>query len=154
MQGDSGRREGSRRGAGEPERLRAPACVHVYVWVFMITFSVSPMLCVMAVYDGLGRSEALLSLLFIGLIQATLYIAQRRCSSEDLSYWDGLLAAAASVTTGENLISLLRTFPLLLAIVILSVGFALDHDERSPVRHACLRFGNLIIWAHKQRLWR
>jgi hypothetical protein len=111
------------------------------------------MLCLLA-RDGFDRSDALLSLLLVGLIQATLYFAQRRCSSEDLLYWEGLLAAAASVTTGENLISLLRTFPLLLAIVILSVVFALDHDENSPVRHAQLRFGKLIIWAHKQRLRR
>jgi hypothetical protein len=83
-----------------------------------------------------------------------LLIAQARCSSEDLTYWEGLLAAAASVTTGENLVSLVRAFPLLFAIVMLSVVFALDHDAHSPVRHAQLRFANLIIWAHKQRLWR
>jgi hypothetical protein len=152
MPGNSGREEGSKRGTARPERLRAPVCVHVYVWIFMITFSVSPILCVVAACDGFGRSEALMSLLLVGLMQATLCVAQRRCSSEDLFYWEGLLAAAASVTAGGHLISLLRTIPLLLAIVILSVGFALDHDARCPTRHACLRFGSLIIWAHKHRL--
>ena len=143
-----------KREAARPERLRAPTCVHVYVWVFMITLGVSPILYLLASRDGFDRSDAFDSLLRVGLIQATLLIAQARCSSEDLTYWEGLLAAAASVTTGENLISLLRAFPLLLAIVILSVAFALDHDERSPVLHAQLRFGKLIVWVYKQRLRR
>lgn len=143
-----------KREAARPERLRAPTCVHVYVWVFMITLGVSPVLFLRVLRGGFERGDALMSLLLAGLIQTTLLIAQARCSSEDLTYWEGLLAASASVTTGENLISLVRTFPLLLAIVILSVAFALDHDERSPVFHAQLRFGKLIVWVYKQRLRR
>jgi len=45
-----------------------------------------------------------------------------RCSSEDLSYWDGLLVAAASVTTGANLISLCRA-SICVSVVIVSVLF-------------------------------
>jgi hypothetical protein len=141
-----------KRGSAKP--LVAPICVHVYVWVFMITLGLSPVLWILASRESVERDDVLTTLLLVGWIQATLLIAQTRCSSENLTYWEGLLAAAASVTTGENLISLVRVFPLLFAIVMLSVMFALDHDARSPVRHAQLRFGNLIIWAHKQRLWR
>jgi hypothetical protein len=139
--------------SGGPQRLVAPTCVHLYLWVFMIALSLSPMLCLMVARDRYEqRSDALVALVFIGLIQVMLCFAQRRCSSEDLLYWEGLLAATASVTTGVNLVSLLRTFFLLFAIVILSVVFAFDHDATSAVRHAPLRFGKLIIWAHKQRL--
>jgi hypothetical protein len=118
----------------------------------MITLSVSPVLHLLAEPDNVSHRYGLESLL-IGLIQATLWLAQRRCSSKDLSYWEGLLVTAASVTTGENLVSLLRAFLLLFAVVIASVLFALDHDATSAVRHAQLRFGRLIIWVHKQRLW-
>jgi len=120
----------------------------------MIALSLSPMLYVLAARDGFERNDVVAALALIGLIQAMLYFAQRRCSSQDLLYWEGLLAATASVTTGVNLVSLLRTFFLLLAVVILSVVFAFDHDANSAVRHAQLRFGKLIIWAHKQRLRR
>ena len=149
MDGES-RRDNSKRAPGG---LEAPACVHVYVWVFMVTFSVSPMLCLLLVHDGIERGNGLESLVIIGLIQAALWMTQRRCSSEDLSYWDGLLVAAASVTTGENLISLCRAFCLLFSVVIASVLFAVDHDEGCARRHAGLRFGKLIIRLHKQRLW-
>jgi hypothetical protein len=146
---DESRRENSKRASAG---LEAPACVQVYVWVFMVTFSVSPTLCLLLVHDGIDRGNGLESLVIIGLIQAALWTTQRRCSSEPLSYWDGLLVAAASVTTGGNLISLCRAFCLLLAVVILSVLFAVDHDERCAGRHAGLRFGKLVIWLHKQRL--
>jgi hypothetical protein len=148
MDGESGRESPKPASGG----LQAPACVHVYVWVFMVTFSVSPTLCLLLVHDGIERGNGLESLVIIGLIQAALWRTQRRCSSEDLSYWDGLLVAAASMTTGENLISLCRAFCLLLAVVIVSVLFAVDHDESRAGRHAGLRFGKLIIWLHKQRL--
>ena len=92
MDGES-RRENSKRASGG---LEAPACVQVYVWVFMVTFSVSPTLCLLLVHDGIDRGNGLESLVIIGLIQAALWTTQRRCSSEDLSYWDGLLVAAAS----------------------------------------------------------
>jgi hypothetical protein len=118
----------------------------------MVTFSVSPTLCLLLVHGGIEHGNGLESLVINGLIQATLWMTQRRCSSEPLSYWDGLLVAAASVTTGGNLISLCRAFCLLLAVVILSVLFAVDHDERCAGRHAGLRFGKLVIWLHKQRL--
>ena len=120
----------------------------------MITLSLSPVLSLLIARNGFERSDVPTSLMLVALIQAVLYFAQRRCSSDDLWYWEGLLAAAASVTTGTNLISLLRAFPLLLAIVILSVAFALDHNPTSPVLHAQIRFGKLIIWAHKERLRR
>jgi hypothetical protein len=136
--------------ASEP--LQAPACVHLYVWVFMITVSVSPLLSLMLVPDGARRGNGLESLAIIGLIQAVFWTTQRRCRSEDLSYWDGLLAVAASATTGENLSSLCRAFCLLFSVVILSVLFAVDHDKTCPLRHAQLRFARLVIWLHRQRL--
>ena len=149
MHGES-KRESSKRTSGGME---APACVHVYVWVFMVTFSVSPTLCLLLAHDGIERGNGLESLVIIGLIQAALWMTQRCCSSEDLSYWDGLLVAAASVTTGENLMSLFRALCLLFAVVIVSVMFAVDHDQRYVGRHAGLRFGKLVIWLYKQR-WR
>jgi len=149
MVGES-KRENSKRASG---RLEAPACVHVYVWVFMVAFSVSQTLCVLLVNNGIERGDGLESLVTIGLIQVAFWTTQRRCSSEDLSYWDGLLVAAASVTTGANLISLCRAFYLLFAVVIVSVLIAVDHDDRCARRHAGLRFAKLIIRLHKQRLW-
>jgi hypothetical protein len=149
MDGDS-RPQSSKRATA---KLEVPACVHLYVWVFMVTLSVSPMLCLLLVRDGIERANGLQSLVVIGLIQIALWMTQRRCSSEDLSYWEGLLIVATSVTTGENLMSLFRACWLLLAVVIASGLFALEHDPTHATRHAQLRFGRLIVFLHKQGLW-
>ena len=154
MPSGSGGGECSKRPSAKPERLVAPLRIHVYVWVFMIALSVSPVLYMLVAPGGVDGANVRAPLFFVGLIQTALLIAQVRCSSEDLTYWEGLLAAAASVTTGSNLMSLLRSLPLLLAIVMLSVAFALDHDARTPIRDAKLRYATLIIWAHKYRLRR
>ena len=147
MDGDPTRETAKR--ASQP--LKAPACIHLYVWVFMIGLSLSPALALLLTHGSVEHGNGLASLEAIGFLQVVLWMAQRRCSSEDLSYWEGLLVAAASVTTGENLPSLLRTSCLLLAVVIISIMFALDHDHRYVGRHAGLRFGRLIIWLHRQR---
>jgi uncharacterized membrane protein YvlD (DUF360 family) len=94
-------------------------------------------------------------LLTVVLIQGALWIVQRRCSSEDLSYWDGLLvAAAACITTGCGPVFLILAFPVLLLTVAASFLFALMHDENRLSRHASIRFSKLIIGIHKRRLYR
>jgi hypothetical protein len=129
-----------------------PGYIHVNVWVFMLSFSVGPALCVVLMLGSTQLADQLKeSLATVGLFQAGLWMAQRRCSSEDLSYWDGLLVAATSVTTGRNLSSLLRTYVLLFAVVLMSVVFAVDHDRTCPGSHAGLRFGKLVICLYKQR---
>lgn len=150
MNGNSQRSENSNGGPQRREPLEAPACVHVYVWVFMVTLSVSPILYLLAVGDDIEGRDWLGSLVVVAIIQVALWVAQRRCSSEDLTYWEGLLATAASVTTGENLISLLRAFPLLLTVVIVSMLIAVSHDETSAARHAQLRYGRLVVSVYRQ----
>ena len=149
MDGDS--RQGNAKGASA--RMEAPVWVHAYVWLSMVAIGASPALCVVLSHGSIARDTALDSLVLSAWIQGALWIAQWRCSSTELSYWDGLLVAAASMTTGVNLVSLLRSCCLLLVVVILSVLFALDHDRTRATRHAEIRFGKLIIWLHQQRLW-
>lgn len=137
-----------------PEKLQAPWYVHVYVWIFMITLGVSPVLYVLGTRENVQSSEVLGALAVVLLIQNLLWIAQRRCSSEDLSYWEGLLAAAASMRTGIAPLSLVLSFCVLLFTVAASFVFALTHDGAQPMRHASIRFSRLIIAIHRRRLYR
>jgi hypothetical protein len=136
------------------EKLQAPWFVHVYVWIFMITLSVSPVLCVLDTRAGIPSSEAWSALVAVLLIQNLIWIAQRRCSSEDLTYWEGLLAAAASMTTGIAPLTLVLSFGVLLFTVGASFVFALTHDGTHPLYHASIRFTRLIIAIHRRRLYR
>jgi hypothetical protein len=64
MDSESGR-ENSKRALGG---LEAPACVQVYVWTFMVTFSASQTLCLLLVHYGIERGNGLESLVIIGSV--------------------------------------------------------------------------------------
>jgi hypothetical protein len=134
-------------------KLQAPWFVHLRVWIFMVTLGLSPFLYVWGARDRRDPAEWLDALIAAVLIQAALWMAQRRCASDDLSYWEGLLVAGAAMTTGIGPISLLLSFPVLLLTVVASFLFALVHDVDRPRRNAAIRFGKLIVGIHRQRLY-
>jgi hypothetical protein len=136
------------------EKLQAPWYIHLYVWIFMTALGVSPVLYVLGTQDGMQSGETLRALVVVLLIQGLLWIAQRRCSSDDLSYWDGLLAASAAMTTGIAPISLLLSCCILLLTVAASFLFALTHDSKQIMGDASIRFRKLIIAIHRHRLYR
>lgn len=144
------------RGQSNPAsaKLVVPWYVHAYVWTFMIAFGLSPVLSVLVTPEGMQPGDILDVLAAVLLIQSFIWMAQRRCSSQDLSYWDGLLIVAASMRTGIGPISLVLSFPVLLFTVGASFVFALSHDARDPLHHAVIRYGNLIVAIHRRRLCR
>jgi hypothetical protein len=135
-------------------KLQAPWNVHFYVWIFMIVLGVSPALYVLGTKESIQFTEALGAIAGVMLIQNLLWIAQRRCSSDDLSYWEGLLVAAASMTSGILPITLALSFCMLLFTVAASLVFALTHDRTDPMGDASIRFRKLIIAIHRRRLYR
>jgi hypothetical protein len=137
-----------------PVKLQAPLRIHFYVWVFMIILGVSPLLYILGVRGYFESRDRLGTGIAVVLIQGMFWFAQRRCSTEDLTYWEGLLVAAASVETGSYFISLPLSFFVLLYTSAASFLFALLHDPRSPTRHAQLCFGKMIIAIHRRRLYR
>lgn len=142
-------------GPAQPrEKLRVAWYVHVYVWAFMITLGLSPVLYLVVAADR-GQSVDLARVLAaVLLIQQLLWIAQRRCFRDDLWYWEGLLIAASSMRTGFAPLSLLLSFCVLLFTVAASFVFALTHQELPPMRRAPIRFATLIVAIHRKRLCR
>jgi hypothetical protein len=158
---DKNSRRSQQERAKEPpdaqSKLEAPLRAHFCVWFFMIALSVSPLLYLLGMRESVGREDWGDAVAAVVLIQGMLWIAQGRCSSEDLSYWEGLLVAAASTITrptGIGLISFVLALPVMLLTVASSFLFALTHDGSSPLRHASIRFSRLIIGIHKRRLYR
>jgi hypothetical protein len=132
-------------------KLLAPWRAHICVWFFMLLLSMSPLLCLLG-RKSTGLGDWVDPLITIVVIQGALWIAQRRCSSEDLSYWEGLLIVAAATTTRISPFSLLLAFPVLLLTVAASFLIAVTHDGNSPLRHAQLCYGRLIIAIYRRRL--
>jgi hypothetical protein len=137
-----------------PVKLDVPWQIHAYVWVFMVTFGLSPLLLVLGPREQVDPANWWYALIAVGLLQSLSWVAQLCCSTRDLTYWEGLLIAAAAVETGIFMISLPLSFVVLLFTVAESFLFALSHDPRSPTRNASLCYGKLIIAMHRSRLWR
>jgi hypothetical protein len=137
-----------------PVKLDVPWQIHAYVWVFMVTLGLSPMLLVLGPREQADPANWWYALVAVGLLQSLLWVTQMCCSTRDLTYWEGLLIAAASVETGIFMISLPLSFFVLLFTVAESLLYALAHDPRSPTRHASLCYGKLIVAIHRRRLWR
>ena len=145
-------RKGSpQNGNAAPAKLDVPWRIHAYVWVFMVTFGVTPLFYVLATREQMAAADWLAACSAVALLQGLFWIAQRRCSSADLTYWEGLLVAAAAVDTGSHLISVTLSFFLLLFIASASFMFALFHDANSPTRHASLCFGKLVVAIYRSR---
>jgi len=119
----------------------------------MLTSSMSPLLllCFLG-RQSIGLGNWADTFIAIALIQGALWFAQRRCSSEDLSYWEGLLIVGTATTTKISPFTLLLAFPVLLLTVAASFLFAVTHDGNSPLRHAQLCYGRLIIAIYRRRL--
>jgi hypothetical protein len=132
-------------------KLQAPWRAHICVWFFMLLLSMSPLLWLPG-RKSTGLGDWADPLITIVVIQGALWIAQRRCSSEDLSYWEGLLVVAAATTSKISPFSLLLAFPVLLLTVAASFLFAVTHDGNSSLRHAQLCYGRLIIAIYRRRL--
>jgi hypothetical protein len=152
-QNNSGQQEAPQKEHVTVEKLDVPLRVHARVWLFMVLLSVSPVLYILEAREDLGRADWLGVGIAVLAIQALFCIAQRRCASENLTYWEGLLIAAASMETKSYLISIALSFFLLLYTTAASFLFALLHDARNARRYAPICFGRLIIAIHKRRLY-
>jgi hypothetical protein len=150
-QNNPGQKGSTQDGKATPAKLDVPWRIHAYVWVFMVTFGVTPLLFVLETREQMASADWLAACSAVALLQGLFWIAQRRCSSADLTYWEGLLVAAAAVDTGSHLISVALSFFLLLFIASASFMFALFHDANNPTRHASLCFGKLVVAIYRSR---
>jgi hypothetical protein len=132
-------------------KLQAPWRAHIYVWLFMLTLGTSPLLWLLG-RNSIGPGNWIEALIAIVLIQGALWIAQRRCSRDDLSFWEGLLVVATATTRKISPFSVPLAFLVLFLTVAASFLFAVTHDGSRPLHHAQLCFGSLIVAIHKRRL--
>jgi hypothetical protein len=131
-------------------RFDVPWWIHINVWIFIIAFSLSPLLWPL-LQDDRKPGDRLDILFTVVLLQGTLWFSQRLCSSPDLSYWEGLLVAAASKRPGVGPLSWIRTWPVLFEAVAGSFVFAVMHEGGSPMRNASIRYRRLIICIYRRR---
>jgi hypothetical protein len=94
-------------------------------------------------------ATAISTVLFVGFV-----FSWRRCSSEHLSFWYGLVVVANSKTGGTTGISALFALPALLQVYVLCIWESLVEKVRGPSGYAAARFHQVVLKAHENRFIR
>ena len=134
--------------------LRFSLFTQVCVGFFFIALSVSPVAIFLLLRRGqpIADVDWILPIVGVGVIQALFWYADKRCSSENLSYWNGLLFVAAFMSTGWIYMSMLLIFPALLVAFLASVGLALYYDLTFTPGKAAFKFHRLVHTFHQHRM--
>jgi len=128
--------------------------IHAYVWVFLIALGMTPVILVLLKRRSFPTepSDWILAIIEMIGIQILFWYVQRRCSSENLSYWDGLLYVAAFNETGWPYLSMVFVFPSLLLIFIASMSLSIYYEFVPPSAKAAFQFHRMISFFYRNRM--
>ena len=135
-------------------RVKVGVFVHLYAWVFVLMASLWPLIppLVVARHSAVPTSTWAVAVGLVAFMQATFWYVQRRCSSDKLSYWDGLLVVTASMMTGWMYSSLIVALPVLAFTFVASFLFAVYADVRQVPGEAAERFHKLVVRLYQNRM--
>jgi hypothetical protein len=135
-------------------RVKVGVFVHLYAWGFVLMASLWPLVppLVLARHSVVPSRAWIMAVGFVVFIQAAFWYVQRRCSSEKLSYWDGLLVVTASMMTGWMYSSLIVALPVLAFTFVASFLFAVYADVRRVPGEAAERFRKLVGRLYQNRM--
>jgi hypothetical protein len=138
----------------EKQELRFPLMVHVYVWTFLVGIGVSPVLVLLLRRHThpITPDAWISAIAMIIAIQLLFFYAQRRCSSQALSFWNGLMYVAAFMETGWPYLSIVFVYPSLLAVFILSIALSLYSDMTLAPSRASIQYRRMVGFFYKYRM--
>ncbi len=90
---------------------------------------------------------------FLLLFQALFLYARRRCSTPQLSAWDGLLYITAYMTIGVSSASLVVAVPGAIVGVLGLVATALLSLADADPTRAQQRFRSMVVWFGRHRMY-
>ena len=135
-----------------PVRVRAGLHVYVYLYLAVFLLSVAPVIFV-AKYDpssaGTMRIEAICG---VALVNLAFWFARSRCSTSELSAWNGLLLIAAYMSYGVGSYSALIAIPATALAIVLMFLIAVLGVLRGDPHLAPRLFHRLIRTYHRNRM--
>jgi hypothetical protein len=127
-----------------------------FTLVFVVLLSVWPLLAasILAGRSPVPSSVWAGAVGVVVLTQAAFWYAWVRCSTEALSYWQGLRIVSGSKSTGWLVSTMVVSWPILLFTFVASVAFALFADVRRKPEEAATRYRRLVSVLYGNRLWK
>ena len=127
---------------------------HCYYWAFVALVLGAPLAYVFA--NGVSRpipvtsfGLAVMLSLFAGLL---LWASHRQCSTERMTYREGMLFITGSMMTGWTYLSLLVVFPALLGTFLVVGIYALCSLAKSDSDWAQARFHRVVGFCYRNRM--
>lgn len=138
----------------QDKRPKFPAYVQFFTWLFIAIYSLSPLaicykLSTKSILPPHAWSWAVLSV--IGL-QIIFFYVQHRCSSEELSYWEGMNYTSYSMNAGTSSVAFFLILPSLSLLFVLSLPIALYGEVRRNPKLSQKYFYNLVNFFYKNRM--
>jgi hypothetical protein len=137
-------------------RRRFSPFVSSYVYAFFLIIGLMPLWVVFATDFGssLPSHYRLVSLLWPVWIAGCFWYANRRCTTERLPYWNGLMWVAASMMTGWTYMSFFIVLPVLLVVFPVSVLIAILGDLRHSSGYAADKWSRIVSHFYRHRMRR
>ena len=136
-------------------RVRVSWYIHVYLWVGFVAIGTIPFLLISGgIYNADHALEGLS--LFLGLVvlfQMAFWFARRRCSSDRLTGWGGLLLVTAHMCVGLSGLSALIAILAGAAAAVAMIAIALWSLVNGGHAGARERYLELVAWFHKHRMY-
>jgi hypothetical protein len=141
--------------AAKPRLSKFRPHVHVYLWLALLVVSVSPFIIASAMdwSDSHPLRAFGLALASAALVQLGLWLARRRCSAQELSWWEGMLAVTGYMSIGIGRISALIALPVASLAIVASMIIALLGVARGDATFAPRQFRRLVMLACRNRMY-
>jgi len=138
------------------QRPRFSFAVRIYLWGFFAFLCLSPLGVLIELDDRIlaPTSWWVASLVWPGFVAILFWYALRRCSSEAMTFTDGLLWVTGSMMTGWTTFSFVLVPPALLGPFLGSIAFAGWGDLRCQPDYAKAKWASLVFFFFRQRMRR
>lgn len=138
-----------------PNPYRFGLHVHLYLYVAVLALNIAALLVgAKLLYDESSPSGTIVELgLLIFLTNFALWAARRRCSSEGLTCWQGLLLITAYMSIGVGSYSLIVAVPAAIIAMLATIVISITSMLRSDRDFAPRQFRRLIQFYYGHRMY-
>jgi 2-keto-4-pentenoate hydratase len=141
--------------AETPQTYRVGFHVHTYLAVAVLLLSAVPFVLVILLRgDAAGAAETLTEALgAVAVLHVALAFAQRRCSTPQLRFWDGIRLITAYMTIGIGGMSLLIAAPCAIVALLASIAIAVVSVTGKSAAWAPTQFRRMVAFAGRHRMY-
>ena len=127
--------------------------VHIYLWLGLIVVSVVPAFLISgALFDASQFVEGAFAFaVLLASFQALFWYSRRRCSSQELAAWDGLLYITSYMTIGVGTTSLFVAVPAAIVAVLGLIGIAVASVGDEALAREW--FQSMVAWFSRHRMY-